>query len=100
MSFALAPLSVLYGVAVRARAALYGAGVFASHGVGVPVVSVGNLTAGGTGKTPLVGWLARALAGEGRHVCVLTRGYKRADERRRVVVSDGVRLLADAREGG
>ena len=100
MSLALAPFSALYGVAVRARAALYRAGVLKSHAVGAPVVSVGNLTVGGTGKTPLVGWVARALAAEVKRVCVLTRGYRRADERRRVVVSDGGRLLADEREGG
>jgi len=100
MSLALAPFSALYGAVVRARLALYRAGALAARGVGAPVVSVGNLTAGGTGKTPLVGWLARALAVEGRRVCVLTRGYGRADARRRVVVSDGGRLLADAREGG
>jgi tetraacyldisaccharide 4'-kinase len=100
MSLALAPLAAVYGAAVRARLALYRAGMLAARRVGAPVVSVGNLTAGGTGKTPLVGWLARALAGEGRRVCVLTRGYRRADERRRVIVSDGGRLLADAREGG
>lgn len=96
----LVPFSLLYGAVVRARAALYGSRVLKSHGAGVPVVSVGNLTAGGTGKTPLVGWVARALAGGGRRVCVLTRGYGREDEARRVVVSDGWRLLADAREGG
>jgi tetraacyldisaccharide 4'-kinase len=96
----LAPLSVLYGAAVRARVALYRSGALASRRAGAPVVSVGNLTAGGTGKTPLVGWVARALSGEGRRVCVLTRGYRRADEGRRVIVSDGVRLLAEAREGG
>jgi len=100
MSLALAPLSALYGAIVRARLVLYRAGALASRGAGAPVVSVGNLTAGGTGKTPLVGWVARSLAREGRRVCVLSRGYRRADERRRVVVSDGVRLLADAREGG
>jgi tetraacyldisaccharide 4'-kinase len=100
MSLALAPVSALYGAAVRARAALYRAGVLRTHAVGGTVVSVGNLTAGGTGKTPLVGWAARSLAAEGRRVCVLSRGYRRANERRRVVVSDGGRLLADAREGG
>jgi tetraacyldisaccharide 4'-kinase len=100
MSLLLAPFSALYGAVVRARMALYRAGALAAREVGVPVVSVGNLTAGGTGKTPLVGWVARSLAAEGRRVCVLSRGYRRADERRRVVVSDGGRLLADAREGG
>jgi tetraacyldisaccharide 4'-kinase len=69
--------------------------------VGVPVLSVGNITAGGTGKTPLVEWLTRAAAGgEGRRVCILTRGYGRADAGKRVVVSDGERVLAGAREAG
>jgi tetraacyldisaccharide 4'-kinase len=66
----------------------------------VPVISVGNITAGGTGKTPVVTSLARVLAREGRRVCILTRGYGRTDPKSRVVVSDGERLLADAREGG
>jgi tetraacyldisaccharide 4'-kinase len=97
----LAPFGVAYGVAVRARLALYRAGLLKVYGAGVPVVSVGNITAGGTGKTPLVEWLARALAtGAARRVCVLTRGYARADEGRRVVVSDGETLSAGAREGG
>ena len=100
MAWALAPLGVLYGAATRARLALYRAGVLPTHKLDAPVISVGNITTGGTGKTPLVEWLARVLAGEGRRVCVLTRGYGRADERRRVVVSDGRNVLADARAGG
>src|ERR687884_151773 len=100
MSFALAPFSLLYGVVTRARLALYGAGALPVQKLTVPVISVGNITAGGTGKTPLVEWLARAAAREGRRVCVLTRGYGRADARRRVVVSDGRNVLADARAGG
>jgi tetraacyldisaccharide 4'-kinase len=98
---ALAPLSVAYGAAVRARLALYRRGALRVERVGAPVLSVGNLTAGGTGKTPLVEWLAREIAVRvGRRVCVLTRGYARADARRRVVVSDGARVLAGAREAG
>jgi tetraacyldisaccharide 4'-kinase len=100
MTLALAPLSLLYGAAMRARAALYGSGALASQRVDAPVISVGNITTGGTGKTPLVEWAARSLALGGRRVCVLSRGYGRADEGRRVVVSDGERLLANAREGG
>jgi tetraacyldisaccharide 4'-kinase len=100
MSFALAPLGAIYGAAMRARLALYRAGAFAVHKVDAPVISVGNVTAGGTGKTPLVEWLARTCAREGRRVCVLTRGYGRVDERQRIVVSDGERVLADARAGG
>jgi tetraacyldisaccharide 4'-kinase len=100
MTLALAPLSLLYGAAVRARAALYRSGALAAERVGAPVVSVGNITTGGTGKTPLVEWAARRLARGGGRVCVLTRGYGRVDERRRVVVSDGEKVLAGAREGG
>jgi tetraacyldisaccharide 4'-kinase len=100
MSLALAPLGLLYGAAVRTRLSLYRQGILKSERVGVPVISVGNLTAGGTGKTPLVEWTARALAREGRRACVLTRGYGRADEARRVVASDGERVLADFEECG
>jgi tetraacyldisaccharide 4'-kinase len=100
MTLALAPFSLLYGAAMRARAALYRSGALAVERVGAPVVSVGNITTGGTGKTPLVEWAARRLARGGGRVCVLTRGYGREDERRRVVVSDGEKVLADAREGG
>ena len=100
MPLPLAPLGTLYGALVRTRLRLYRAGFLKSEKVGVPVISVGNITAGGTGKTPLVEWAARALAGEGRRACVLTRGYGRADERRRVVASDGERVLADFEECG
>jgi tetraacyldisaccharide 4'-kinase len=98
---ALAPLGAAYGAAVRARLALYKRGRLRVERAGAPVLSVGNLTAGGTGKTPLVEWLARGVATrEGRRVCILTRGYGRADARRRVVVSDGERVIAGAREAG
>ena len=59
---ALAPFGAAYGAASRARLALYRAGVLGVQRVGAPVLSVGNITAGGTGKTPLVEWLARAVA--------------------------------------
>jgi tetraacyldisaccharide 4'-kinase len=94
------PLGLLYGTAMRARNALYKRGVLSSFSLGAPVVSVGNLTTGGTGKTPVVAWVAEALAREGLRVCILTRGYGRRDEGKRVVVSDGSRILAEASEGG
>jgi len=96
----LTPLSIAYGAVARTRLALFRAGALTTHCTGAPVISVGNITVGGTGKTPLVEWLARRLAGEGRRVCILTRGYARADSRKRVVVSDGERVLAGAIEGG
>ncbi|HEX8458337.1 MAG TPA: tetraacyldisaccharide 4'-kinase [Pyrinomonadaceae bacterium] len=98
--FVLAPFGVAYGAVGSVRRALYRRGVLRVEQVGAPVVSVGNITAGGTGKTPLVEWLARALAREGRRVCILSRGYGRVHAGRRVLVSDGERVLAGAREAG
>jgi tetraacyldisaccharide 4'-kinase len=74
----------------------------------VPVISVGNLTAGGTGKTPLVEWVCRAIGKtgahedtrEGKRVCVLTRGYGRDNPRMQVVVSNGTEVLTGEREAG
>jgi tetraacyldisaccharide 4'-kinase len=96
----LAPLGALYSAAIRARRALYKTGALRVHKIGAPVISVGNITTGGTGKTPLVEWIARIVAKEGRRVCILTRGFGRANESRRVLVSDGEHIFADAGEGG
>ncbi len=96
----LPPLSALYGVITRARLALYGRGTFRVSELEVPVISVGNITTGGTGKTPLVEWLARRLVGEGRKVCILTRGYGRTNSGRRVIVSDAQKVLATPDEAG
>ena len=96
----LVPLGALYSAVTRARLALYRRGALTVHRIDSPVISVGNITTGGTGKTPIVERVARAAAKEGRRVCILTRGYGRRDESKRVLVSDGERILADAREGG
>jgi len=76
----LAPLSPLYRVVSRVRAAGYRHGLLAAERLPVPVVSVGNLTFGGTGKTPTVAALARDLVRRGRRPAVLTRGYGRRSE--------------------
>jgi len=99
-SIALAPLGVLYGSVVRARRILYRRGFLRTQRIDAPVISVGNLTTGGTGKTPLVESLARIIAAEGKRVCILTRGYGRKDTRQRVIVSDGQSLMADAITAG
>jgi len=99
-SWALLPFSGLYGAATKARLALYHTGIFHAQRVAAPVISVGNITAGGTGKTPLVEWVARYLANEDRRPCILTRGYGRANERKRVVVSDGETIFTDATQAG
>lgn len=96
----LTPGSALYSALARARVAAYRRGLLSAQNVVAPVVSVGNLTTGGTGKTPLVAWTARVLAAEGRRVCVLTRGYGRANPSERVLVSDGAQIFVDARKGG
>ena len=93
-------MSSIFRAASGARRKLYEKGIFKYHDLGVTVVSVGNLTLGGTGKTPLVAFVAKELAENEHRVCVLTRGYKRADPNRRVLVSDGERILAEARESG
>ncbi len=69
------PLSLLMYAVVTARNALYDAGLLRSAAVGVPVVSIGNLTVGGTGKTPLVIALANRAVAAGRRVAIVARGY-------------------------
>jgi tetraacyldisaccharide 4'-kinase len=100
LTFALAPLGQLYGVAMKARRALYDSGRLRVNELPAPVISVGNLTTGGTGKTPLVEWIARDLARTGRRVCILTRGYGRQSSGTRVVVSDGKEIISAAAEAG
>jgi tetraacyldisaccharide 4'-kinase len=71
----LQPLSWLYATAIRVRAIAYARRWLTTHHVDKPVVVVGNLTVGGTGKTPLVIWLARHLTERGLLVGIVSRGY-------------------------
>jgi len=71
----LQPLSWLYDAIIRLRRGAYSRGWFTTYRVGKPVVVVGNLTVGGTGKTPLVIWLARHLTERGLKVGIVSRGY-------------------------
>ena len=70
------PLSLVYGIAVRLRVWLYARGILQTKRLRTPVISVGNLTVGGTGKTPMVIWLAERFLAAGKRVAILSRGYK------------------------
>ncbi len=74
---ALLPPAALYGLAARARNGLYRRGWLKSRRAPAPVVSIGNITAGGTGKTPMVAWLARLMIIHKRRPAILSRGYGR-----------------------
>ena len=105
-------LSRAYRCVIQLRLFLYARGIFRHHTLGCQVISVGNLTVGGTGKTPVVEVFARELQRAGRRVAVLSRGYKKKEpafirkfidmllfrERRRPprVVSDGTKLLLNS----
>lgn len=91
--------ALLFGLVVRLRVALYRAGILRANRLPARVISVGNLTVGGTGKTPCVAWIAGFLREEGESVAILSRGYRR-QSRGRVEVSDGVRVLATAEMAG
>ncbi|HBA83213.1 MAG TPA: tetraacyldisaccharide 4'-kinase [Verrucomicrobia bacterium] len=109
-------LSYLYSSIMQVRLWLYSKGIFRHHTLGCQVISVGNLTVGGTGKTPIVETFARALQKNGRKVAILSRGYKKHElpfierlinritlRNRQLpprVVSDGEHLLLDSEMSG
>ena len=91
----LVPFALLYGATMRLRAAAYRRGALPVHRLPLPTVAVGNLSVGGTGKTPLAAWIARHYVGRGRTPGILLRGYG-ADEPlvHRRLVPEGV-VVAD-----
>jgi tetraacyldisaccharide 4'-kinase len=80
LAWLLLPAGLLFFAIVAVRRALYRAGVLKSTTLPVPVVVIGNITAGGAGKTPLTIWLVRALQAAGRHPGVVSRGHGRDDD--------------------
>ena len=105
-SIPLWPLSWIFGFGVATRRGLYAAGLLRSVRIGVPVVVVGNLTVGGTGKTPVAAWLVRELTRRGHRVGVVLRGYggRHSDRVRVAAAGDdaaevGDEALVHARNG-
>ena len=92
--------AIPYGVVARLRALLYDWGWFDQRRLPVPVLSVGNLTMGGTGKTPAVILLVDWLLTQGKRVAILSRGYRRTSMAQYLLVSDGERLLVGPNEAG
>ena len=90
------PFSPLYSTAMRLREYLYQKGTFKSTPFAVPVISVGNLTLGGTGKTPMVQYLARLLQENGYQPAIISRGYGGATKERINIVSDGKEIFLNA----
>lgn len=109
-------LSHVYRSLVQTRLALYRKRIYRERTLGCPVISVGNITVGGTGKTPVVELLAKELTSGGRKVAILSRGYKSIPKpfitrfldkilRKKAIfipriVSDGQSLLLDSRTAG
>ena len=89
--FFLVFLSRVYGWLIRIRLKFFKWGLLKNRTLGCLVISVGNITTGGTGKTPIVEVFAKALTEEGRKVAVLTRGYRRrpGKKKRDIVVVQG-----------
>jgi len=85
----LTPFSFVYALVLRLRSLFYRTGIFRSRSLGKPVISVGNLSVGGTGKTPTAMLLARLLLARGKRVALLSRGFGGPDDDLVRVVSDG-----------
>jgi tetraacyldisaccharide 4'-kinase len=89
-----------YALVLRLRALGYRFGLLRSYRLPCPVISVGNITLGGTGKTPMVLWIARYLMSRGKRVAVLSRGYGGSARGELRVVSDGKTVLLTPEEAG
>ena len=94
------PLGPLYGALMRKRAAWYRSGVMESVCLSVPVISVGNLTLGGTGKTPMAIYIAKCLLAAGCRPAIVSRGYGGKARQEINLVSDGKQIFLDAVQAG
>lgn len=92
---ALAPVEWTYGSAVAIRNAMYDHALIRSHGSPIPVLSIGNLSVGGTGKTPVAAWAAAALAARGARPAIVLRGYGQDEPLVHATLNPGVIVVAD-----
>jgi len=92
-------LSTLYGIVIKSRLFLYHVGIFKIRKLDCRVISVGNITVGGSGKTPLAMYLAQKFIEEGKRPAILSRGYK-GKIRDMGIVSDGENVLLTPEEAG
>ena len=93
-------LAILYGWVIKTRIFFYQKGIYRTHSLSCKVISVGNITMGGTGKTPFVILLAGMIRDKGYRTAVLSRGYKGEYAGPYGVVSDGENTLLDAVQAG
>ena len=96
----LSGLSVIYGFGVKLRLWLYRSRILQARSLPCKVISIGNITVGGTGKTPLAILLTRWIQSYGYRVAILSRGYGGRLEKQAAVVSDGRTIRCDARSAG
>lgn len=91
--------SLLYGLVIWLRNLFFDIGIFKSVDVGVPIISIGNITTGGTGKTPVVKNVAHIFLDAKKKTAIISRGYRR-NTKGTVVVCDGNVILSDANASG
>ena len=94
------PFGPLYGLAMRLRAYLYAGDHLVCHRLPVPVISIGNLVLGGSGKTPMVRYFAELLQKLGYRPAVISRGYGGRAKQPANIVSDGSQVLLSPEQGG
>ena len=100
LRFVFSPLATAYQAASLLRLYAYRSGFFRRYKAPIPVISVGNLTVGGTGKTPITIDIAQRLIEAGYKPAILSRGYKRQSAADYVIVSDGQKILVPCQDAG
>lgn len=100
ITFFLWIISFIYGLIIQLRIVFYNMGLLRTKSLSAYVVSIGNITSGGTGKTPFVAMLAEWADKNGFRAAILSRGYKGRQSHNYLVVSDGKKLLASFDDAG